>query len=163
MHDDKELFELFSLETQVAGLSWLTVLKKQQGYKKAFFDFDIDRVAKLNYDDAIRICKIYNVIKSVPKINAIIHNAKIFLHVRKEFGSIDNYFWSKMGYKQIKVTVTKKQDTPSLSPLSEAISKDLKQRGFKYVGAVTVYAFMCASGMVNQHEQGCYLNQEELL
>ncbi len=158
MHDDRELFELFSLETQVAGLSWLTVLKKQREYKKAFFDFDLDKTAMLNPSDAIRICKIYNVIKSVPKINAIIHNAKMFLHVKKEFGSIDNYFWSKTRYKQIKVAVTKKQDTPSLSPLSEAISKDLKRRGFKYVGAVTVYAFMCASGMVNQHEHRCYLN-----
>lgn len=159
VHDDKELFELFSLETQVAGLSWITVLKKKNEYQKAFFDFDLDKTAALSYDDAKMICKKYKVIKSLPKIRAIIHNAKMFLHVKDEFGSIDNYFWSKINYKPIKVKVTCKQDTPSRSKLSESISKDLKKRGFKYIGAVTIYAFMCASGMVCQHEQRCYLKE----
>lgn len=86
----------------------------------------------------------------------------MFLDIKEEFGSIDNYFWSKINYKPIEVKVTNRQDTPSSSLLSEAISRDLKQRGFKYVGAVTIYAFMCACGMIRQHEQSCYLNQSAL-
>lgn len=159
LHVDKDLFELFSLETQAAGLSWLTVLKKREGYRKAFGNFDLEYVASLTCKDEERICQSGLVIKSLPKIKAIINNAKLFLHVKEEFSSIDNYFWSYVNHKPIRNKIANYKDADTTSHISDKLTKDLKKRGFKFVGSVTIYAFMQACGMINEHEKNCWCSQ----
>lgn len=156
LHVEKDLFELFSLETQAAGLSWLTVLKKREGYREAFCGFDLERVANLTCKDEERILESGLVIKSLPKIKAIINNAKLFLYVKKEFGSLDNYFWSYVNHKPIVNLLDSYKDGATTSDISDKLTKDLKKRGFKFVGSVTIYAFMQACGMVNEHEKSCW-------
>ena len=156
IHDDNALFELFSLETQSSGLSWLTILKKRDGYRKVFENFSLENVASYTQDDVNRIFESGLVIKSRPKIEAIINNAKLFLEIKKEFGSINNYFWSKVNHKTIVNDVADYKMAHTTSEISEAFAKDLKKRGFKFVGSVTIYAFMQASGMINDHENGCW-------
>lgn len=160
LHDDKSLFELFSLETQAAGLSWLTVLKKREGYRKAFSNFELQNVANFTSKDEEYILENSEVIKNRAKIKAIINNAKLFLHVKEEFGSIDNFFWSYVDFKPIKNEVTNYKDMPTTSLISDKLTKDLKKRGFKFVGSVTIYAFMQACGMINDHEKYCCCNTE---
>lgn len=155
LHDDMALFELFSLETQSAGLSWLTVLKKREGYRETFEGFNLQKVALYDYNDIDRIMKSGLVIKSRPKIEAIIANAKGFLDIVKEFGSIDSYFWGKVGGEQIINDVPFYKDAQCTSGISDEITKELKKRGFKFIGSTTIYAFMQACGMVDDHENGC--------
>ncbi len=156
IHDDNALFELFSLETQSAGLSWLTVLKKRDGYRKVFDGFELEKVANISQNDVENILSSGLVIKSKPKIEAIIHNAKLFLELQKEYGSIDNYFWSKVGYKTIINDIEDYKMAPTKSEISDVITKELKKRGFKFIGSVTIYAFIQACGMVDDHENGCW-------
>ncbi|MBU0632547.1 DNA-3-methyladenine glycosylase I [bacterium] len=156
IHDDKALFELFSLETQSAGLSWLTVLKKRKGYREVFEGFDIARVAKYDDADIDKIVDSGLVIKSRPKIAAIINNAKCFETIIEEFGSIDNYFWSKVGGRQIINDVPDYKTAVCHTNISDEITKELKKRGFKFIGSTTIYAFMQACGMVNDHENSCF-------
>ena len=156
LHVEQALFELFSLETQSAGLSWLTVLKKREGYREVFYNFDLQKVASFSEADIERIMQSEKVIKSPPKIKAIIENAKGFLQIVDEFGSIDNYFWSKVGNKPIKNNVTDYKHAQTTSKISDEITKDLKKRDFKFIGSVTIYAFMQACGMVDDHENGCF-------
>lgn len=155
LYDDKALFELFSLETQSAGLSWLTVLKKRDGYRETFDGFDLQKVASYTSMDVDRIMKSGLVIKSRPKIEAIIANAKGFLDIVKEFGSIDSYFWGKVDGVQIVNSVPHYKDAMTTSNISDEITFDLKKRGFKFIGSTTIYAFMQACGMVDDHENGC--------
>jgi len=159
LHDDKALFELFSLETQAAGLSWLTVLKKRDGYRKSFANFDLQRVAEFTCKDEERIMEEGLVIKSLPKIKAIINNAKLFLHVKEEFGSIDNFLWSYVNHKPIVNHLESYKDGATTSDISDTLTKDLKKRGFKFVGSVTIYAFMQACGMIHDHEKSCWLTK----
>jgi DNA-3-methyladenine glycosylase I len=154
LHDDRALFELFSLETQAAGLSWLTILKKRQSYKEVFADFDLTKVASFTCKDIESIMQA-DIIKNRKKIEALIHNAKLFVKIKKEFGSIDKYFWSFVDFQPIVNDVVDCKQAPTTSPISDALTKDLKKRGFKFVGSVTIYAFMQACGMVNDHENGC--------
>ncbi len=156
LHDDRALFELFSLETQSAGLSWLTVLKKREGYRKAFEGFDLSKVTLYTEADIDRILESEGVIKSRPKIEAIISNAKGFVEIQKEFGSLDNYFWSKVGGKTIVNNVTDYKNVASISEISDDITKQLKKRNFKFIGSTTIYAFMQACGMVDDHENSCF-------
>jgi len=156
LHDETALFELFSLETQAAGLSWLTVLKKLDGYREAFGRFDLEAVAALDGDDVARIVDSGLVIKSRPKIEAIVNNAKLFVQIKKEYGSLDAYFWSKVGGKPIVNDVPDYRTAACTSEISDAITKELKKRGFKFIGSTTIYAFMQACGMVNDHENGCF-------
>lgn len=156
LHDDRALFELFSLETQSAGLSWLTILKKRDGYRKTFENFDLDTVAA--FDDA-RIDAIVEsglVIKSRPKIEAIVANARGFIDIRREFGSLDNYFWGKVGGSPIINDVSDYRTAACHSDISDQLTKELKKRGFKFIGSTTIYAFMQACGMVDDHENGCW-------
>ena len=155
LHDERALFELFSLETQSSGLSWLTILKKREGYRRQFENFDLDKVAHYTQEDMDRILQSGEVIKSRPKIETIIHNAKAFLQIKEEFGTIDSYFWEKIGYKSRFNNVVDYKTADTKSQLSDSIAKDLKRRGFKYVGSITVYAFMQACGMINDHENDC--------
>lgn len=156
LHVEQTLFELFSLETQSAGLSWLTVLKKREGYRAVFDNFDLQKVASYSALDVDRIIQSGLVIKHKAKVEAIIQNAKGFLQIVDEFGSLDNYFWSKVEGKQIKNDVSDYMRIMTTSNISEEITKDLKKRGFKFVGSVTIYAFMQACGMVDDHENECF-------
>ena len=158
LHVDRDLFELFSLETQAAGLSWLTILKKRDTYREAFLEFELESVAKFTDEDITYIIENYDVIRNRKKIEAIINNAKCFLHVKKEFGSIDKFFWSYVDFKAIKNHVKNYQEAPTTSILSDKLTKDLKKRGFKFVGSITIYSFMQACGMINDHEQECFCN-----
>jgi DNA-3-methyladenine glycosylase I len=162
LHDDNALFELFSLETQSAGLSWLTILKKRDGYKKAFDGFILENVAKFSDEDAARILASEVVIKSMPKIKAIINNAKLFLDIQKEYGSLDAYFWGKVGGKTIINDVPNYKMAACHSDISDNITKELKKRGFKFIGSTTIYAFMQACGMVDDHENGCFCKKSNV-
>ena len=142
LHNDQALFELFSLETQSAGLSWLTILKKREGYRNAFAHFMLEKVARMGEMDVERILQEGEVIKSRPKIEAIIHNAKLFEAIKKEFGSLDNYFWHYVDGKTIMNDIPDYKTAPCTSSISDALTKDLKKRGFKFVGSTTLYAFM---------------------
>ncbi len=155
LHDDRALFELFCLETQSAGLSWLTILKKREGYKTAFVQFDITKVASFGEKEIETMMVDYDVIKSRRKLEAIVHNAKLFQAIIKEFGSIDAYFWGYVKGKTIVNDVQNYKTAPTTSPISDTLTKDLKKRGFKFVGSTTIYAFMQACGMVNDHENSC--------
>lgn len=156
LHDDRALFELFSLETQSAGLSWLTVLKKREGYREAFEGFELAKVAAYGEEDIERILSSGLVIKSRPKIESIISNAKGFMQIVSEFGSIDNYFFSRVKGKPIVNDIADYKTAPNKTNISDEITKDLKKRGFKFVGSITIYAFMQACGMVDDHENSCF-------
>jgi DNA-3-methyladenine glycosylase I len=156
LHDDRALFELFSLETQSAGLSWLTVLKKRDGYRAAFEGFDLTKVALYTDEDIDRILERGVVIKSRPKIKAIISNAKAFLEIKQEFGSLDNYFWGKVCGIAIINDVADYKEAACTSDISDAITKELKKWGFKFIGTTTIYAFMQACGMIDDHENSCW-------
>lgn len=156
LHDERALFELFCLETQSAGLSWLTVLKKREGYRKAFDNFDLESVAGFGEKEIEAILQTGEVIKSRPKIEAIIANARLFQRIILEYGSINAYFWSYVEDKTIVNDVPDYKTAACTSPISDALTKDLKKRGFKFVGSTTIYAFMQACGMVNDHENSCW-------
>lgn len=156
LYDDRAIFELFSLETQSAGLSWLTVLKKRDAYRKAFDNFDLYKVAAYTSQDVERILLCANIIKNKPKVEAIIQNAKGFLGIIQEYGSIHDYFWQKIEYKVICNSVEDYKSAKTTSELSDAICKELKKRGFKFIGSITIYAFMQACGMIDDHENSCF-------
>ncbi|WP_331775067.1 DNA-3-methyladenine glycosylase I [Sulfurospirillum sp. 1612] len=156
LHDDRALFELFCLETQSAGLSWLMILKRREGYREAFEGFELENVAQYGEKDVVRILESGQVIKHRAKIESIIDNAKGFLKIKKEYGSLDRYFWNYVGGRAIINHHHDAKEALTQSKISDAMTKDLKKRGFKFVGSVTLYAFMQACGMVNDHEIGCW-------
>lgn len=151
VHDDRHLFEMLNLEGAQAGLSWLTILKKREHYRAAFDHFDAEKIA--NYDSAKKEALLQNegIVRNRLKINAVVENAKAFLAVQREFGSFDTYIWQFVGGKP--VLDAKEQDAQATS---ERMSKDLKKRGFRFVGATICYAFMQAVGMVNDHSPDCF-------
>jgi len=153
VHDDKKLFEFLVLESAQAGLSWITILRRREGYRKAFADFDVEKVAAFGPDDVERLMNDAGIIRNRLKILAAINNAKIFIEVQKEFGSFDKYLYSFMpGGKPI---VNYHDQAPASTDLSDAISKDMKKRGFKFFGTTICYAHMQATGMVNDHLPDC--------
>lgn len=156
VHDDRELFEMLMLEGAQAGLSWITVLKKREGYRKAFDNFDAKKVAKYTDKKLEKLRENPNIIRNKLKIASARTNAKIFLEVQKEFGSFDKYIWQFVGGKPIKNKFEKRSDVPAMTLESDAMSKDLKKRGFKFVGSTICYAFMQACGMVNDHIVECH-------
>ena len=160
VHDDRLLFEFLILEGAQAGLSWLTVLKKRENYRKAFDHFDAVKIAL--YDDK-KIKELLNnkgIIRNRLKIASAIRNAKAFLEVKKEFGSFDRYIWSFIDGKPLKNHVPHGQALPAKTAISDAMSKDLKERGFNFVGSTICYAFMQATGMVNDHTTDCSFKNE---
>jgi len=160
LHDERALFELFSLETQSAGLSWLTILKKREAYREVFDNFNLKKVAAYTEKDVRRIMKSGKVIKHKAKIEAIITNAKAFEELQNDFTSIDNYFWSKVKYHPIINDIKEYKNALTSSDISDAITKELKTRGFKFIGSITIYAFMQACGMVNDHENDCFCKKK---
>lgn len=158
--DDKTLFEFLILETFQAGLSWITVLKKRENFRKAFDDFDYKKVA--NYADAKieSLLKDEGIIRNKLKVRAAVTNAQAFMEIQKEFGSFSKYIWGFTNGKPIKNKWKSMKDVPANTTLSDTISKDLKKRGFKFVGTTVVYAHMQATGMVNDHITSCYRYNE---
>ena len=155
VHDDKQLFKMLILEGKQAGLSWSTILKKMDTLCEAFDDFDPAKL--IHYDDAKIAALMQNngVIKNRLKINAAITNAKAYFDLCKEMGSLDHYLWSFVKHQPIINTFERLEQIPASTPLSDTISKDLKKRGFKFVGSTIIYAFMQATGMVNDHLTCC--------
>jgi DNA-3-methyladenine glycosylase I len=155
LHDERRLFEMLTLEGAQAGLSWLTVLRKRENYRKAFDGFDPKRVAKYGDDKVEELMADAGLIRNRAKILSTINNAKAVLVLQKEFGSLDNFFWSYVDGKPIQNKRKGRGDLPASTELSDRLSKDLKKRGFGFVGSTICYAFMQATGMVNDHETGC--------
>jgi DNA-3-methyladenine glycosylase I len=156
LHDDRKLFEMLILEGAQAGLSWITILKKREMYRKAFDNFDAKKIARYDKKKMRRLLNNEGIVRNRLKIAAAIRNARSFLDVQQEFGSFDRYIWRFIEGKP-KVNRRKSlKDVPAQTTESEAMSKDLKQRGFKFVGPTICYAFMQACGMVNDHVTTCF-------
>ena len=156
IHDDKKLFEFLILEGAQAGLSWSTILKRRKTYKKAFDNFDVKKVSKYNSEDVKRLLGDEGIIRNRLKIESAILNAKHFLEIQKEFGSFDKYIWNFVNHKPIKNKFKSIKEIPANTKESDAMSKDLKNNGFKFVGTTICYAFMQAVGMVNDHVVDCF-------
>jgi len=155
VHDDRVLFEFLILEGAQAGLSWNTILKKRENYRKALDGFRPDKIARYNKRDVQRLLRNDGIVRNRLKIAATIENAKNFLAVRKEFGSLDTYLWSFVGGEPIQNHWRTLADVPAHTAESDAMSRDLLRRGFKFVGSTICYAFMQATGMVNDHLVTC--------
>ncbi|MEA5006256.1 MAG: DNA-3-methyladenine glycosylase I [Rikenellaceae bacterium] len=154
--DEKRLFEFLVLESAQAGLSWITILRKREGYRQAFCDFDAGRVAQMSDEDVERLVKFDGIVKNRLKIKATITNARLFLAVQKEFGSFYNYTLSFFPDRQPIVNSFRSlSEIPASSPESDAMSKDMKKRGFKFFGSTICYAHLQAAGFVNDHLVGC--------
>jgi DNA-3-methyladenine glycosylase I len=156
LHDDRKIFEFLILEGMQAGLSWTLVLNKRENFRRAFRDFDPEKVARFTARDVARLLGDAGIIRNRLKILGAINNAKRFLEVRKEFGSFDRYIWGFVGGKPVRAGLRSFADMPARTPLSDLISKDLKERGFKFVGSTVVYSHMQATGMVNDHLITCF-------
>ena len=156
VHDDRLLFEFLILEGAQAGLSWETILNKRDHYRKVYDGFDPAKIARYTQKKADKLLADPGIVRNRLKVAASIQNAKSFLAVQKEFGSFDAYIWQFVGGKPIKNKWTNIKQLPASTPESDAMSKDLKKRGFKFVGTTICYAFMQAVGMVNDHETSCY-------
>jgi DNA-3-methyladenine glycosylase I len=156
VHDDRKQFEFLTLESAQAGLSWLVVLRKREAYRKAFADFNPDKVARFTEKRVEKLLQDPGIIRNRLKIAAAITNAQRFLDVQEEFGSFDKYIWSFVGGRPIQNRLENMKQLPATSKESDALSKDLKKRGFKFVGSTIVYAHMQAVGMVNDHLVTCF-------
>jgi len=156
LHNDRKLFEFLVLEGMQAGLSWRTVLHKRENFRRAFDGFDFVKVARYGERDVERLLSDAGIIRNRAKIRAAINNAQRFLEVRKEFRTFDRYIWGFVGGKPICNRFRKLSELPARTPLSDAISADMKKRGFQFVGSTVMYAHMQATGMVNDHIVGCF-------
>ena len=154
--DDQTLFEFLILETFQAGLSWITVLRKRENFRKAFDNFDYKKVAKYTEVKIQKLLQNEGIIRNKLKVRAAVSNAQAFIEVQKEFGSFSQYIWGFVDGKPINNAWEVMKDVPPNTPLSDTISKDLKKRGFKFVGTTVVYAHMQATGMVNDHTTDCF-------
>jgi DNA-3-methyladenine glycosylase I len=160
IHDDRSLFEFIVLEGAQAGLSWSTILRKREGYRKAFDNFDARKISRYSENDVSRLLVNSEIIRNKLKINATISNAGAFLHIQDQCGSFDHYIWQFVDGSPIQNSWEKITDIPSSTPESNAMSKDLQKRGFTFVGTTICYAFMQAVGMVNDHFVGCFRYEE---
>ncbi len=156
VRDDARHFEFLVLESAQAGLSWAIVLRKREGFRRAFANFDAERVARFNSRSIERLVNDARIIRNRQKIVATINNARGFLAIQEEFGSFDNYVWRFVGGQPIRNRFRKQSDVPATSAESDALSKDLKSRGFSFVGSTIIYAHMQATGLVNDHIVGCF-------
>lgn len=160
LHDDKMIYEFLVLEGVQAGLSWQTVLRKRENYRKACNGFDPNRIARYGSKDIKRLLNDAGIIRNRLKIEAMITNAQRFLEVQKEFGTFDTYIWQFVDGRPIQNNFTSLSQIPATSKESDVLSKDLKQRGFKFVGSTIVYAHMQATGMVNDHIVECFRHKQ---
>jgi len=160
VYDDKTLFEFLLLETFQAGLSWITILKKRENFRKAFDDFDYLKIANYSEDKIASLLQDAGIIRNKLKVRSAVTNAQAFMVIQKEFGSFSNYIWGFVDGKPIQNIFKSMNEMPANTPLSDTISKDLKKRGFKFVGSTVVYAHMQATGMVNDHLTSCFRYKE---
>ena len=156
VHDDRIHFEFLILEGAQAGLSWSTILKKREGYRKTFADFDVEKVSRFTPARIEKILLNPAIVRNKLKVNAAVNNAKRFLEIQKEFGSFDTYIWSFVNHKQIVNKWKTLKEVPATTLQSDALSKDLIKRGFKFVGSTVMYAHMQACGLVNDHLVDCW-------
>lgn len=157
IYDDATIFEFLILETFQAGLSWYTVLAKRENFRKAFNYFDVQKVAQFTDAQIQELCEDAGIIRNKLKIKAAVTNAQAFIKVQKEFGSFSTYIWAFVDGKPIDKKPQTLKDVPATTEISDRLSKDLKKRGFKFVGSTVVYAHMQATGMVNDHVEDCWL------
>jgi len=162
VYDDKTHFEFLILESAQAGLSWATILKKREGYRKAFADFDYQIVADFPDSYVEELLQDLGIIRNKLKIKAAINNAQRFMEIQREFGSFSEYIWSFVGGKPIQNQLKSMKDAPATSAESDRLAKDLKKRGFKFLGSTTLYAHMQATGLVNDHLVDCFRYKEIL-
>lgn len=162
VHNDRTHFEFLILEGAQAGLSWATVLKKRDGYRKSFAGFDPEKVALFDEEKIQELLQFEGIIRNKLKVRSAVTNAQKFLEVQKEFGSFDNYIWQFVDGKPIVNNWENMSEVPATSPESDALSKDLKKRGFKFVGSTIMYAHMQACGLVNDHTLDCFCRKREL-
>jgi DNA-3-methyladenine glycosylase I len=160
VHDDRTLFEFLTLEGAQAGLSWSTILRKREGYRKAFGGFDPARVARFDERRLAKLILDSGIVRNRLKIESTVSNAQALLNVQREFGSFDSYVWRFVGGTPVQNRRRALRDLPARTEASDALSVDLRRRGFRFVGSTIVYAFMQAVGMVNDHELGCYRYEE---
>ena len=160
VHDDKKLFEFIILESAQAGLSWYTILKRRNGYKNAFEDFDVVKVSQFDDEKIESLMLNEGIIRHRLKIKAAVSNAKVFIAIQKEFGSFGEFLWEHTDNKVIVNTLKCKEDYPATSALSDVISKKLKQRGFKFFGSTICYAYLQACGVINDHSVSCFRKKE---
>jgi len=160
VHNDRKLFEFLLLEGMQAGLSWWIVLYKRENYRKAFDNFDFNKIAKYNKRKINSLLKNEGIIRNKLKVESAVTNAKAFLEIRKEFGTFNKYIWSFVNGKPIQNKFKSLKEIPASTKLSDLISKDLKKRGFKFVGTTIIYAHMQATGMVNDHVVDCFRYRE---
>ncbi|MBI4033224.1 MAG: DNA-3-methyladenine glycosylase I [Candidatus Blackburnbacteria bacterium] len=163
VHDDRKLFEFLILEGAQAGLTWQTVLNKREGYRKAFSGFDAEKIAHYGARDIKQLLLNPGIIRNRLKVTATIQNAKKFLEIQKEFGTFNAYIWEFVGGKPINNKIKSMKDIPVTTEESDAISKDLLKRGFKFAGSTICYAFMQAVGMVNDHQVICFRYNQIIL
>ncbi len=160
LHDDQKLFELLILEMMQAGLSWETVLNKREDFRKAFDNFQPEKVAQYDGQKIAQLLQNPKIIRNRRKILAAINNARVFLDIQKTFGSFDRYIWSFVDFKPIDNKIKGPEQLPATSPLAKKISKDLKQRGMTFTGPVIIYSYLQAIGIVNDHELSCFRHDE---
>ena len=160
VHNDKKLFEFLLLEGFQAGLSWRTILYKRENFRKAFDNFDFNKIARYNKSKINSLLRNEGIIRNKLKVESAITNAKAFLQVRKEYGTFDKYIWDFVNGKAINNKYKSIKELPARTELSDLISKDLKKRGFKFVGTTIIYAHMQATGMVNDHITNCFRFKE---
>ncbi len=160
VHDDRKHFEFLLLEGAQAGLSWATILNRREGYRNAFEEFDPRRVALFDEDRLMQLMQDCTIIRNKLKINSAVNNARRFLEIQREFGSFDKFIWSFVGNKPIQNHWQSVSQIPTKTDASERISKELKARGFTFVGPTIIYALMQAVGLVNDHETGCFRYEE---
>lgn len=160
--DDQTMFEFLTLESAQAGLSWYTVLKKRENYRKLFANFDVEIVSQFSQEKVEELLKNPGIIRNRLKVQATVNNAKCFIKIQKEFGSFCHYIWGFVNHKPIVNELNSIADYPTTSNISDMLSKDLKKRGFKFVGSTIIYAHMQACGMVNDHSSNCFRKSEVL-
>ncbi len=160
MYDDRSQFEFLILEGAQAGLSWSTILNKRDGYREAFAEFDPEKVARFTRRRIEKLLENPAIVRNRLKVESTVSNAKAFLSVQEEFGSFSEYIWDFVGGKPMQNKFRRDSDIPATSPESDALSKDLKKRGFRFVGSTIIYAHMQATGMVNDHVSGCFRYKE---
>ena len=160
VHDEQKLFEFLILETFQAGLSWITILRKRENFREAFDDFDYKKVAKYSEEKIQELLLNPGIIRNKLKVRSAVTNAQLFMKIQDEFGSFDKYIWSFVDHKPLQNKVENYKNAPATTEVSDKLSKDLKKRGFKFVGSTVVYAHMQATGMVNDHEVSCFRYEE---
>ena len=160
IYDDNTIFEFLILETFQAGLSWITILRKRENFREALDDFDYKKIANYGDEKLEELLNNPGIIRNKLKVYATVSNAKAFIKIQEEFGSFSKYIWSFVDHKPIQNQVEYYKEAPATTAISDALSKDLKKRGFKFTGSTVVYAHMQATGMVNDHEINCFRYEE---